>query len=284
MKVLLEPVPALRSNSKPFTYVKSYISITSETCFENKFVRMSNGNAPVDSPTVTISANDVLLYLPNLIGYSRISCATFGFILMICTPQYWLIAILLYLMNFIGDLFDGIVARFYNQCSSYGGVLDMITDRCSTAGLLFVLSGEYLPIDVTLLFPMYRLLFLFLMILDVSSHWVQMHSTLALQVHHKSDEGNKGKNFLVRWFYKYYYFFGYLCVGAEFTYILLYVRLHFIPSSPITDFIASGLQIILIICIPGCFMKQLVNIAQLASSCCAIAQHDADVANKIKTK
>ena len=243
---------------------------------------MSNGEAA--STSVTVTAKDVLLYLPNLIGYTRIICAAMSFILMICTPQYWLYAIILYLMNFIGDLFDGIVARCYNQCSSYGGVLDMITDRCSTAGLLFVLAGEYQSIDATLIFPMYRLLFLFLMILDISSHWVQMHSTLALQVHHKSDEGNKGKNVLVRWFYKYYYFFGYLCVGAEFTYILLYVRLHFVPSSSFTDFIAFGLQIFLIICIPGCFLKQLVNIAQLASSCCAIAQHDANVVNKIKAK
>lgn len=237
-------------------------------------------------PAVATTANDVLLYIPNLIGYTRICCATFSFILMICLPQYWLFAIILYLMNFIGDLFDGIVARYYNQCSSYGGVLDMITDRCSTAGLLFVLSGEYLPVDAALIFPLYRLLFLFLMILDISSHWVQMHSTLALQVHHKSDEGNKGKNFLVRWFYKYYYFFGYLCVGAEFTYILLYVRLHFTPSSPssFTNSLATGLQILQILCVPGCFLKQLVNIAQLASSCFAIAQHDADTVNKVKTK
>jgi hypothetical protein len=49
-----------------------------------------------------------------------------------------------------------------------------------------------------------------------------MHSSLALTgAHHKSLEGNKGKNFLVRWFYQYYWFFGYLCVGAELTYILL---------------------------------------------------------------
>jgi CDP-diacylglycerol--inositol 3-phosphatidyltransferase len=240
--------------------------------------------------TKAVTANDVLLYMPNLIGYTRILCATMSFVLMICNStdnnntsgRYWLLATILYLMNFLGDLIDGLVARYYNQCSSYGGVLDMITDRCSTAGLLFVLAGEYTSIDVALPFPLYRILFLFLMILDISSHWVQMHSTLALQVHHKSDEGNKGKNFLVQWFYKYYYFFGYLCVGAEFTYILLYVRLHFIPTSALTWYASSGLEILLIICIPGCFMKQLVNIAQLASSCRTIAQHDADVTNDHK--
>lgn len=232
--------------------------------------------------TDTITADDVLLYIPNLIGYMRIICASIGLLLMICTPQYWLPAILLYLMNFIGDLFDGLVARKYNQCSAFGGVLDMITDRCSTAALLFVLAGEYEQIDKVLMFPVHRIIFLFLMILDVSSHWVQMHSSLALGLHHKSDEGNQGKNFLVRWFYKYYFFFGYLCVGAEFTYIILYTKIHYHPleTNVLGSFVASVLNILLIIGIPGCFLKQLVNIAQFISSCRAIAQHDAEVATK----
>lgn len=93
-----------------------------------------------------------------------------------------------------------------------------------------------------------------------------MHSSLALGEHHKSAEGNKNKNFLVRWFYQYYWFFGYLCVGAEFTYILLYLRLH----------VSLGwVDVALMICGPGCVAKQLVNIAQLSSSCYAIAAHDA---------
>jgi CDP-diacylglycerol--inositol 3-phosphatidyltransferase len=203
-----------------------------------------------------------------------------GFLVMICAPPFWLFGILLYLINFVGDLFDGWAARKFNQCSSFGGVLDMVTDRCSTAGLLFVLAGEYSPIDATLMFPFYRISFLVLMLLDVSSHWVQMHSTLALGVHHKSVEGNKGKNFLVRWFYKYIWFFGYLCVGAEFTYILLYVHLYMRVSSTTLIVISTGLKVLLVVCAPGCIMKQLVNIAQLVSSCRAIANHDADVANK----
>lgn len=227
-----------------------------------------------------ISSSDVLLYIPNLIGYARVLSALTGFLIMICTPKFWLLGILLYLMNFVGDLIDGWAARKCNQCSSFGGVLDMVTDRCSTAGLLFLLAGEYGPVDAELLFPVYRISFLLLMLLDVSSHWVQMHSTLALGVHHKSAEGNKGKNFLVRWFYKYYWFFGYLCVGAEFTYMLLYAHLHMPVTSTTSVVISTGLKILLAACIPGCVMKQFVNIAQLASSCRAIAQHDADLANK----
>jgi phosphatidylglycerophosphate synthase len=49
----------------------------------------------------------------------------------------------MYLGSFIADLFDGMAARKFNQCSEFGGLLDMITDRCSTLGLFFVLYGEY---------------------------------------------------------------------------------------------------------------------------------------------
>lgn len=48
-----------------------------------------------------------------------------------------------YLYSFAADLFDGMAARRLNQCSSFGGLLDMVTDRCSTLGLLFILYGEY---------------------------------------------------------------------------------------------------------------------------------------------
>jgi len=62
---------------------------------------------------------------------------------MICSPAYWIIAITCYVASFVGDLFDGMAARKYNQCSTFGGLIDMVTDRCSTAGLLCVLSREY---------------------------------------------------------------------------------------------------------------------------------------------
>lgn len=230
---------------------------------------------------VEVSATDVLLYVPNLIGYMRVAGAATSFVLMICRSDLWILAIVLYLSNFVGDLIDGWAARQLNQCSSFGGVLDMITDRCSTAGLLYVLAGEFSQKDTELPVPVYRLLFLALMILDISSHWVQMHSSLAIGQHHKSAAGNMGKSFLVRWFYEYYWFFGYLCVGAEFTYILLYVRLHLPPE--VNQIFHKSSLLLLIICVPGCLAKQLVNMAQLSSSCRSIAQHDADqINNKAK--
>ena len=104
-----------------------------------------------------------------------------------------------------------------------------------------------------------------------------MYSTSALGKHHKSDEGNEGRHFLVRWFYKYYYFFGYLCVGAEFTYILAY-SIQFTKDSSIHSLLTGILWAV----IPGCVMKQFVNISQLTSACYAVAQYDADMKNKSK--
>ena len=193
---------------------------------------------------------------------------------MITVPNWWLLSISMYISSFVGDLFDGMVARRLNQTSEFGGLLDMVTDRCSTLGLLYVLSGDYAEDDNAIGFPVYRLTFLFLAILDISSHWCQMYSTAALKQHHKSKDGNAGRSFLVRWFYEYYYFFGYLCVGAEFTYILAYV-LQFTKDSPyhgILTYLLYG-------CIPGCAMKQIVNLAQLSSACYVVAKNDADKKN-----
>lgn len=118
-------------------------------------------------------------------------------------------------------------------------------------------------------------MFIGLALLDISSHWCQMYSTAALGKHHKSEDGNEGRHFLVRWFYKYYYFFGYLCVGAEFTYVIAYA----IQFTVKGHWLYSTLMLALWVAIPGCFLKQIVNVMQLASACFAVAQHDADTKN-----
>ena len=77
---------------------------------------------------------NVLLYVPNLIGYARVLSTLASLTLMLTAPQHWVVAIALYIGSFVGDLFDGLVARKLNQTSTFGGLLDMVTDRCSTLG------------------------------------------------------------------------------------------------------------------------------------------------------
>ena len=79
----------------------------------------------------------------------------------VCTVLYGISCIL--------DAFDGLFARRLDQCSKFGAVLDMVTDRCTTACLLVFLSLEY---------PRWVLLFQFLITLDFSSHYIHMYSSL----------------------------------------------------------------------------------------------------------
>jgi len=231
------------------------------------------------------TATHVLWYIPNLIGYARV-LLTLGSLVLMMMPNvadngYWAWAIGMYISSFVGDLFDGMAARHFHQCSTFGGLLDMVTDRCSTLGLLYVLGGDYhVKYDNSKegQFPYWRCLFLSLIVLDISSHWCQMYSTCSLQQHHKSTEGNQGRNIIVRLYYDVYLFFGYCCVGAEFTYICLYM----IPylSDDNDDhfgYFTTLLHFTFYLCIPGCAIKQIVNVYQLCSACYAVADHDAQL-------
>ena len=276
------------------------LSLSSDTARKRrrKENRITHSNAT--TMTTTTSPEDVLVYVPNLIGYGRVVCTLGSLTIMLLIDNddgsdssssssssslLPYIAILLYVSSFVGDLVDGMIARKLSQTSEFGGLLDMVTDRCSTLGLLFVLgcTKYYTKLDTTLGFPIYKLTFLVLTLLDISSHWCQMYSTSKLNLHHKSDSGNADRNFLVRWFYHYYYFFGYLCVGAEFTYILLYLLPHLEKENMDSNgFYHTVAKYALYGCVPGCVMKQAVNVMQLLSACYAVAKHDADSNNKNK--
>ena len=60
----------------------------------------------------TTAAEDVLLFWPNLIGYSRVilMLAFFGL-----AKVNWQYAIICYCLSFAGDVVDGYVARYFNQ-------------------------------------------------------------------------------------------------------------------------------------------------------------------------
>ena len=245
----------------------------------------------------TTTARDVLLFIPNLIGYVRVILTILAFLSMIFMEEKIVLSLMLYVGSFVGDLFDGMAARRFNQSSHFGGMLDMITDRCSTAGLLMILTTKT---DSKALYTALT----FLLLLDISNHWAQMVMSLYLKQHHKSGKfdvillfkcmyvisiqrtkmlasANEGRFFLVRWFYGYYPFFGYLCVGAEFTYVLLYATL--VCKTDLDAPIMNVLNIALLyICLPAFIMKQFVYVARLCSACYAIAENDAGMRNSKK--
>mmetsp|Transcript_7832 Transcript_7832/g.11824 ORF Transcript_7832/g.11824 Transcript_7832/m.11824 type:complete len:222 (+) Transcript_7832:49-714(+) len=213
----------------------------------------------------SISPYRVFFYYPNIIGYLRI------ILVMICyylAKSNWQISSIFYTVAFAGDLMDGYVARKYNQSSSFGAALDMITDRCSTSGILFVLSNLYTD---------YYFYFLSLMFLDILSHWLHIQS-VANKGHHKSAGSLKGRNRLIRLFYSSYPFFGYCNVFTEFFYIGLYL-MHFNKALSIFGLFQVNLKIFTFyICLPACLCKQAVNVAQLCAAAYSMAEED--VANK----
>ncbi|KAL8540074.1 hypothetical protein ACS0TY_001602 [Phlomoides rotata] len=143
----------------------------------------------------------VYLYVPNIIGYVRILMNCYAF--AICFEDKYLFSIL-YFISFVCDALDGWFARRLNQVSTFGAVLDMVTDRISTACLLVVLSQVYRP----------GLIFLSLLALDIASHWLQMYSTFLVGKSSHKDVKDSSS-----WLFRLYYgnrkFMGYCCVSCE---------------------------------------------------------------------
>jgi len=221
-----------------------------------------------------VSASDVLLYYPNLIGYLRI-------IAMLASFYYansdWRLFLALYLTAFGGDVVDGWFARRFNQTSIFGGVLDMVTDRVSTCGLLsFVGQREHLLDRMSV----------FLIALDIFSHWFHV---MSVSGHHKSSESLKHRSALLQWYYSIYPLFGYACVGTELFFVLIYLltwdeprawmegRVPYLPS---TVAVLDWKQLLFLLLLPAFIIKQAVNVVQLASAANALCEADAAEKNR----
>lgn len=93
----------------------------------------------------------VYFYIPNLIGmvyqrrvlticsgYTRVILAIVGFVRCFHDPVGFFIC---YALSQLLDAVDGHAARFFNQTSEYGAVLDMVTDRCEFSVHDILISG-----------------------------------------------------------------------------------------------------------------------------------------------
>ncbi|MCJ1280100.1 CDP-diacylglycerol-inositol 3-phosphatidyltransferase [Puttea exsequens] len=123
---------------------------------------------------------NIFLFWPNVIGYSRIFLALASLYYMPLHPRT---CSLLYSISCLLDVMDGVAARYFKQSTQFGAVLDMVTDRCTTACLLVFLSSAW---------PRWSLLFQALISLDLASHYMHMYATLTMggsgQSHKKVDE------------------------------------------------------------------------------------------------
>ncbi|GAV69016.1 CDP-OH_P_transf domain-containing protein [Cephalotus follicularis] len=203
------------------------------------------------------STLSVYLYIPNIIGYIRVlmNCIAFAY----CFSNKRLFSVL-YFVSFVCDGVDGWCARRFNQVSTFGAVLDMVTDRISTACLLVILSQVYRP----------GLVFLSLLALDIASHWLQMYSTFLVgKASHKDVKDSSN------WLFKAYYgnrmFMAYCCVACEVLYIILFLLAEN-QTKTLSDVMMnlvkqiSPLSFLLALCLFGWAIKQAVNIIQVKTA------------------
>ena len=73
---------------------------------------------------MSVTTQQVLLYVPNLIGYARIILLLLSLRTMLTDP-YTTAA--LYMLSALLDAFDGMAARKLNQCTKFGAMLGTLT-------------------------------------------------------------------------------------------------------------------------------------------------------------
>ncbi|GAQ84622.1 phosphatidylinositol synthase [Klebsormidium nitens] len=221
-------------------------------------------------------ALSIYLYVPNLIGYLRVVLNMVAFAHAFKDSRLFLV---LYLLSFVCDELDGRFARLLNQTSTFGAVLDMVTDRVSTAGLLLVLSHLYKD---------YWLACLGLLVLDVASHWLQMYSTfLVSKTSHKDVDARAF--FLLRLYYRYRAVMGYCCIGAEVLYLCLYLLHDPLywgwPALPAWAHTERGAVYWLAgLAAPGWAVKQVVNLVQLKTAADVCVSYDVERLQKVEKK
>lgn len=201
---------------------------------------------------MSISATQVLWFIPNRIGYVRVVTMIISCFLMKNNPCWTTIV---YGVSCLLDVLDGSMARRYSQTSRFGTVLDMVTDRSTTTALICFLC---------LLYPMWTPVFQILIGLDLSSHYMHMYASLSCgEESHKKIEKSQ---WLLHFYYSRRDVLFVICFLNELFYFGLYLsgfpQLLHIPVPIIPKPLHIG-SLVAFMCLPGYIFKQVANILQL---------------------
>ncbi|XP_064355558.1 CDP-diacylglycerol--inositol 3-phosphatidyltransferase [Dromaius novaehollandiae] len=204
---------------------------------------------------------NVFLFVPNVIGYVRVALLAAAFCLMPRQPGP---AAACYGLAGLLDAVDGHAARLLGQGTRFGALLDMLTDRCATMGLLLQLA---------LLYPPAAPLFQLSTALDVASHWLHLHST-ALRGGQSHKSVGAGGNRLLRLYYSSRTLLFLLCAGNEGFYCSLYL-VHFSEGPPVLPGRLGLFRAALWLCAPAAAAKAALNLLQLLAAARDVAALDA---------
>jgi CDP-diacylglycerol--inositol 3-phosphatidyltransferase len=203
-------------------------------------------------------APNIILYVPNIMDYFRLIFLLIAFYYAKTSPIFFIV---LYFISFALDAFDGKAARYLNQKSKLGATLDMVIDRVGTSGLLMVLSNFYVD---------YSHWFIFLMMLDIGSHWLQTHSGfMDANVKNDNHKNLEEKFWILNFYYKTTIGLFSVCLGAE-VFLLLIYMVHF-NKALMDNVIVQGL---VYTTLPIYALKQFISIIQVVSASQRIAKFD----------
>ncbi|KAJ2893580.1 CDP diacylglycerol-inositol 3-phosphatidyltransferase-like protein [Zalerion maritima] len=174
-----------------------------------------NGVAHAPAPSETSESEpkeNIFLFWPNVIGYGRIVLAIASLYYMPLHPRTCSV---LYSVSCLLDALDGIAARYFDQSTRFGAVLDMVTDRCTTACLLVFLSSA---------FPRWAIVFQGLISVDLASHYMHMYATLVMGGNDTSHKNvDKSRSWLLNLYYTNKNVLFITCALNELFFIALYL-------------------------------------------------------------
>ncbi|KAI3384636.1 hypothetical protein SNEBB_009383, partial [Seison nebaliae] len=170
----------------------------------------------------TDGSKNIFLYVPNLIGFLRIILLFVSFYFMSHSPD---LAITFYLVSGFLDSIDGYAARYFQQGTRFGAMLDMLTDRCATLCLSMYLCSIY---------PKWMFVIQLTAALDIASHWLHQYSA-AIRGNESHKSIDLTANPVLRLYYTSRYFLFFMCAGNELFYSFLYLN-HFYSWGTIQTF------------------------------------------------
>ncbi|OAD61289.1 CDP-diacylglycerol--inositol 3-phosphatidyltransferase, partial [Eufriesea mexicana] len=186
-----------------------------------------------------------------LTGYGRVILAIISFYLM--TTNY-IIASWCYIISALLDAVDGYAARYFNQGTKFGAMLDQLTDRIGTMCLLATLCIFY---------PSYSFWFQLSMAIDISCHWIYLHTSL-LQGKTNHKFLSMSENSVLRLYYTDRTVLFIMCAGNEAFYAALYLL--YFTEGPIFLGI-SLLRLVMYLSAPIAFIKSGISLLHGYISC-----------------
>ncbi|CAG9791357.1 unnamed protein product [Diatraea saccharalis] len=214
------------------------------------------------------SKENIFIFVPNLIGFARVILLIISLYYM---PTHCVVACTCYITSALLDAFDGHAARYFNQSTKFGAMLDQLTDRAGTSCLMMTLGAFY---------PQYLFWFQLSMAIDITGHWLYLHTTtLQGKASHKFID--MSENPIMHLYYTNRTVLFFMCAGNEAFYAALYV-MYFYTGPTV---LGMGLyKLIALVCLPVAVVKTMITILHMGVASLNLATIDVNERSKIAAK